>query len=112
MNEIFEDYQSEKKKSIFSVLSFLFSLITLSFAIFIYDSIPSVMKPGQHFPFVPKWSIVALHSSCYLGLFFSLMSFVKKERLKYLKIISAVLNFLLLACIAGVILFAKVITIR
>ncbi len=110
MNEILDEYlQKGKKKNNFSRLSFVFSLITLFLIIFLFNQIPSTISANREFPVIPVWIIIVTHISCYSGLFFSIMSFVKKEKLKYLRIAGAVLNILLFAIIIGSIIIAKVI---
>jgi len=110
MNEILDEYIPGKaKRNTFSKLSFVFSLVTLFFVIFLINQVPSTSRPDQGSPVIPAWVIIATHISCYSGLFFSIMSFVKKERLRYLKTAGAVLNILLFIIIIGSIIFAKVI---
>ena len=110
MNDILEELVPQKQEeNYFSKLSFAFSLITLAFLLYLVKQVPSVSTPTQRFRPIPKWIIVAMHFSCYLGLLFTILSFIKREKSKYLKVAGAILNFLLFAIIFGLVIFAKIV---
>ena len=93
-------------KTLYSKLSFTFSALTLILFILLVNSIPSTIKANEGFPIIPKWLILTAASSCFLGFIFCIISLIRKERLKYLKVIGGVLNILLFLFLIGIIGFA------
>ena len=83
-------------KSLFSKLSFIFSILTILLFICLYNLIPSIVKAGEDVSIPPIWLIVVTKISWISGLICSIISLVRKERLKYLKFIGIVINFLIL----------------
>lgn len=93
-------------RNLFSKLSIAFSGLTLILIILLMNSIPSTIKANEGFPVIPKWLVVSTEISCLLGVIFSIVSLVRKERLKYWKVIGAVLNILLFLFLIGTVGFA------
>jgi len=56
---------------------------------------PSLVKPDERFPHGPDWLFDVTKISWVSGLICSIISLVKKERLKYFKIFGIVINFLI-----------------
>ena len=103
--EIFSRNEEIKKVS-YSKLSILFSFLTLTSFLYLFNCIPSTIKANEGFPVIPKWIIALMEASCLLGLVFSIIGLVRKERPKWLKIIGLILNFLLFLLIIGIVAFA------
>ena len=90
----------------FSILSILFAVITSILIISMFSYIPSTLNAGERMRIIPDWLVWAVRMSCFLGLAFGAISILKKERLKYWKVLGASINFLLFLFMLGVIGFA------
>ena len=90
----------------FSILSILFAVITSILIISMFSYIPSTLDAGERMRIIPQWLVWAVRMSCFLGLAFGAISILKKERLKYWKVLGASINFLLFLFMLGVIGFA------
>ena len=57
---------------------------------------------------MPPWGLViATQLSCLAGVVFTILSYVRKEKLRYVKGIGALLNILILTFIVRLIVFAR-----
>ena len=74
----------------------MFSILTIFLFIVMLTYIPLKLKVGDELFPIPNWLIVTTEISWISGLICSIISLVKKERLKYLKFIGIVFNFLIL----------------
>ena len=75
--------------------------------ILLLNAVPSTIKANEAYPAIPKWLIAATELSSLSGVIVSLISILRKERLKYWKFISAVLNILLFLFLIATIGFAS-----
>jgi hypothetical protein len=103
---------SAPSSNLFSKLSVAFSGLTLILIIILISYVPSTIKSNEGFPVIPKWLIVVTEISCLSGFTCSMVSLVRKERLKYLKLIGAVLNIFLFLFLFGTIAFALLMDLK
>lgn len=94
------------RSNLFSKLSFGFSILTIILFCTLINSIPFTIKADEHLPVISKPLIGTTLISTLLGFIFSIISLINRERLKYLKIIGVVINFIMLLIIIGIIGFA------
>lgn len=88
----------------YSKLSFFVSLITLILFFYLFNLMPSTIRADENFPSISKWMIAATQLSCLTGLIFTIISFIKKEKIDFLKVTGAILNFLIFILLIGLIL--------
>ena len=101
MQDILDDFNEKNiKRNIFSKLAFIFGLLTIALLISLAISFPSKIKVNEGIPIFVTQLIIAIQISCLLGVLFSIISLIRKERLKYFKFIGVLLNFLIVIILA------------
>lgn len=113
MSDIIDEIEPEKPApgKVFSILSFAFALLTLVLGIvlMVKTQILSSKINVSSLQYPPMILIRGVEIACLSGLIFAIVSMLKKEKLRYLKAIGAVLNFLISGLILGLIVFAAII---
>lgn len=110
MQEILDDFKSKEPDGrIFSKLSFGISMLTLLLFVMVIFSFPSKIKVSDGIPFFLRILIVSLQISCLIGLILTIISYMRKEKLRHFKTIGAVLNLLLFSIMVGAIIFSKMV---
>lgn len=109
MHEVLDEVESEKPVAgkVFSILSFSFAMLTIVLGAILMALI--LYNENALFLWRPPMMLVrGFQIACLAGLIFAIASIVKKERLPYLKVIGAVLNFLIFGLVLGLIVFAAI----
>lgn len=110
MQYILDDFNEKNiKRNIFSKLAFIFGLLTIALLISLAISFPSKIKVNEGIPIFITQLIMAIQMSCLFGVLFSIISVIRKERLKYIKITGILLNFLIVIILIGLAIFARVV---
>lgn len=91
--------------NLFSKLSIVFSILTLTLIIVLVNFVIETIKAKKILQAAPSPLVIGTYVSCLLGVIFSILSLIKKEKLRYWKAISATLNIILFLFIIGTILF-------
>jgi uncharacterized membrane protein len=99
------EQSQQTKPATFSKLAFGFSMLTFICLIFLFTNILLIMRASGGHPTISKIASFLLLFSMLLGLAFSIVSLVRKEKLKYLKTIAIIINFGLLILMVASIIF-------
>ncbi len=87
------EYSKPTGKATFSKLAFVFSIATIVlFTVMVVVAALTASSYGGSITFLKIFSWI-IFLSMVLGLVFSIISLVKKEKLKYFKVIAIILNF-------------------
>ena len=109
MEEILDEVNGQSQRSnINSKLSFAISLITLICFLMILSQIPTRLKASAGFPAISTTLLIFTLVSCLAGVIFTAISIARKERLKYLKWVGALLNILFFLLIFGSMVYARI----
>lgn len=100
-----------KKSTLFSKISFSVSILGTVFLTLALISISPTRRDHQSI-MIARFLVKATQLCVLTGLFSAVISLVKKEKLKYLKIIGAVLNFLLFSFLVFSVVFAKIMDLK
>jgi len=99
--------QKSPHKAIFALAAFGFSILTITLCIAIVELY--VLKKKELFGISDVYILRITLISVVLGLGLSIVSFSRKEKLKFIKFVGTLLNFLLFTIIAGAIAYALLI---
>ena len=106
------DFSLKKRSAVFSKIAFCFSIWT-SFLFFIFvANITATFRPKANNPAVLGKLTLLLLLSMTLGLIFSIISLVKKEKIRHIKAIAAVVNIGLIIVILGTMIFALIMDLK
>jgi len=112
MEDILPDFkkQGDSRPPIFARLAFGVSILEVALCIIIFSSYPSTVQKiwGISIISLTRMALV----SVVFGFGFSVISLVRKEKLKYLKLIGTILNFLLFAFFFVAVVFAFIMDLR
>ena len=106
------DFSSEKKNAICSKIAFGFSILTFVLYLIFVASVTAIFRVKENNAAVTRLIIILLLSSMTLGPIFSIVSLVKKERVRYIKTIAAVVNIGMIIVIIGTITFTLMIDLK
>jgi hypothetical protein len=98
---------SNRRRSVYSKLSFIFSVLSICL---LTVSFWSMSWP--HYRTMTKFLVKAIQGTVFLGLIFSVISIVRKEKIKYIKLIGLILNLLLVLFLIATVIFATVMDSR
>jgi len=110
MDDILDHEKKEQpKKRRYAVLSFVFSLITSNLLIYFWGSMPASIVAGEGIPSFSNYGVLAIELSCLLGIVYSVISIVKKEKWGFYKIAGLLINAFLLFFLLGSVIFANLV---
>jgi hypothetical protein len=106
------DFSLKKTTAVFSKTAFVFSILTFLLFLIFVANITALFRVRTNNPAILGLIIILLLLSMTLGLIFSIISLVKKERIKYIKGIAAIVNIGLIIVIIGTMIFALIMDLK
>ena len=112
MNEILDEIEPKNRSNRYSKISLVSSLISVSSSLYLFLSVPKTIKAidtikGTYDPH-PIF-IISIQVFCIVGIFATVLSFMKKEKPTWIKWIGAFLNILVFAIIVVSTIYTEVI---
>ena len=109
MKETLDSIENKNNQKIFSLLSFISSLVTLGIFTYLFFILPRVIRVSGGFPIPPLTVILVFYVSFFLGMITTIVSFIKKEPNSFYKWLGAVINIILFIFLVINILFTTLI---
>jgi uncharacterized membrane protein len=108
MTDLLVEYEplQQRKAPTFSKIAFGFSISTFLIYVLFIANITAIIRIKSNNPAFLGITTLCLLLSMILGLVFSIISLARKEKLKYIKAIAAIINFSMVALTVGSMIFA------
>ena len=108
MTDLLVEYEPslQRKAPKFSKIAFGFSIATFSIFVLFIANIMAIIRIKSNNPAFLGITTICLLLSMILGVVFSIISLARKEKLKYIKAIAAIINFGMVAVIIGSMIFS------
>lgn len=102
MNDILDETEKPNNNKRFSILSLIFSLVTISLLVYYLFLRPSVIKVKELYQQIDL--LIVIRITFIMGVTFTTLSYYKKEQTNKFKLIGTILNSLLviLAVLLGI----------
>lgn len=110
MDQILDEPEKKiKPKSTFSKLALGVSIISILLIGYLFFLLPDTLIAGETLP-VPNYSLIVMtYVSIFLGLFLSIMSYVRKEPSGFIRAIGSIINVAVFLLIVSLIIFSRLV---